>query len=156
MSLAQLYTFRKSFEEYTFSAAGLIMKSRKRHHTQPLSRSLHWLPIRSRTKYKISTLCTFTDSSPFYIAQLPFVSTISRHLRSSSNTRTPCIPFIKTKSFCQRAFSFTDPTQWNSLPYDVGHSDSFPAFPTFQAALKIHLLWLAYSPPCLLLLTQRE
>ena len=103
------------------SEARLLMKSRKCDHVQPFLRTLHWLPVHSRIEYKISTLCfnTFTYSSPVYIAQLLSVYTPSRHLRSSSNTRTLCIPFIKTKSFCQRAFSFTGPTQWNLLPYGL-------------------------------------
>lgn len=30
-----------------------------------------------------------------------------------------CIPFIETKSFCQRSFSFTGAAQWNSLSYEI-------------------------------------
>ena len=91
------------------SAASLVMKPRKCDHVQPLLRSLHWLPVHSRIDYKISTLCfnTFTNSFPVYTAQLLSVYTPSRHLHSSSDTRTLRIPFIKTKSFGQRAFSFT-------------------------------------------------
>ena len=39
----------------------------------------------------------------------------------------------KTKTFGQLAFSFTGPTEWNSLPYDVRHSVSNIFF---QASLK--------------------
>ena len=97
------------------STARLVKKSRKCDHVQPLPRSLHWLPVHSRIDYKISTLCfnSVTNCSPFYIALLLSVYTPARHLRSSSDTRTFCIPSVKTKSFGQRAFSFTDPTQWN-------------------------------------------
>ena len=86
------------------SAARLVMKSRKCDHVQPLLRSLHWLPVHSRIDYKISTLCfnTFTNSSPAYIAPLLSVYTPSRHVRSSSDTRTLRIPFV-----------FKCPTQWN-------------------------------------------
>ena len=80
------------------SAAKLVMKSCKCDHVQPLLRNLHWLPVRSRIDYKITTLCfnTFTNSSPVYIALLQSVYTPSRHLRSSSDTRTLRIPFVKT------------------------------------------------------------
>ena len=54
---------------------------------------------------------TFTNSSPVLIAQLLSVYSPSRHLRSSSDTRTLRIPSIKTKSFGQIAFSFTGPAQ---------------------------------------------
>ena len=125
------------------SAARLVMKSCRCDHVQPLLRGLRWLPVRSRMDYKISTLClnTFTNSSPVYIAQLLSVYTPSRHLRSFLDTRTLRIPFVKTKSFGQRAFSFTGPTQWNLLPYGLRHSKSSPAFKT---ALKTHLFRSTY------------
>ena len=131
------------FQRVHNSAARLVMKSRKCDHVQPLLRSLHWLPVSSRIDYKISTLCfnTFTNSSLVYIAQLLPVYTPSRHLRSSSDTRTLRIPFVKTKSFSQKAFSFTDPAQWNLLPYRLRHSESSPAFKT---ALKPHLFRSAH------------
>ena len=127
------------------------MKSRKCDHVQPLLHSLHWSLVHSRTDYKISTLCfnTFTNSSPIYIAQLLSIYTTSRHFRLSSDTCTLCIPFIKTKSFCQRAFSFTGPTQWNSLPYEVRHSVSYPAYKTaFQTCLLIFpvcVMWFIHN-----------
>ena len=52
------------------------------------------------------------------------------------------IPFTKTKTFGQRAFSFTGPTQWNSLPYNVRHSVSTSSF---KHALKTHLFKSAYN-----------
>ena len=99
------------------SAARLVKKFRKCDYVQPLLLNLHWLPVRSRSDYKVSTLCfnTFTKSSAVYIAQLLSVYTPSRHLRSSSDTCTLRIPFVKTKSFGQRAFSFTGTIQWNLL-----------------------------------------
>ena len=105
------------------SAARLVMKSRKCNHVQPLLRNLHWLPVRSRSDCKISSLCfnTFTNSSPVLIAQLLSVYTPSRHLRSPSDTRTLRIPLVKAKSFGQRAFSFTGPAQWNLLPNLILH-----------------------------------
>ena len=53
-------------------------------HVQPLLRNLHRLPVRSRSDYKISTLCfnTFTNSSPVYIAQ--FLSHLSTPLPDTS------------------------------------------------------------------------
>ena len=62
---------------------------------------------------KISTLCfsIFTDASAVNMTLLPSVYVHSRHLCLSSDTSTLCIPFIKTKSFGQRTFSFTGPTK---------------------------------------------
>jgi hypothetical protein len=91
-----------------------------------------------------SRLCfnTFIDSSPDYLSQLLTVYTPSRQLSSSSDTRILRIPRMKTKSFGQRSFSFTGPPQWNSLPYEIRHSDSAPAF---KSALKTHLFKSAYN-----------
>ena len=79
-----------------------------------------------------SQLCDY----PVYLSELLTVYRPSRQLRSISDTRTFRIPFTKTKTFGQRAFSFTGPTEWNSLPYDVRHSVSTSSF---KQALKTHL-----------------
>ena len=39
------------------AAARLICSVKKLGHVQPILQSLHWLPIRARIQYKISTLC---------------------------------------------------------------------------------------------------
>ena len=107
-----------------------LFKTRKHEHTNPLLQKLHWLPIVSRIQYKVAPLCynSFTESYPAaYLSELlDCLPSRSRQLRSISDTRTFCrIPFTKTwKTFGERAFSFTGPTQWNSLPYDVRHSAS--------------------------------
>ena len=125
------------------STARLVMKSRKCDHVRPLLCNLHWLRVRSMIDYKISTPCfnTFTNSSPGYIAHLLSVYTPSRHPSSSSDARTLRSPFVNTKSFGQREFSCTGPTQWNFLPYGLRHCESSPASKT---ALKIHFFRSAY------------
>ena len=121
------------------SAARLVFKARKHEHIKPLLQKLHWLPVVSRIQYKVATLCynSFAESYPVYLSELLTVYHPSRQLRSISDTRTFRIPFTKTKTFGQRAFSFTGPTQWNSLPYDVRHSAPTSSFK--QAAVKTFL-----------------
>ena len=125
------------------SAARLVFKARKHEHIKPLIQKLHWLPVVSRIQYKVATVCYnyFTESYPVYLSEHLTVYHPYRQLRSSSDTRTFRIPFTKTKTFRQRAFSFTDPTQWNSLPYDVRRSVST----SFKQALKTHLFKSAYN-----------
>ena len=126
------------------SAARLVFKALKHKHIKPLLQKLHWLPVVSRIQYKVATLCynSFTESYPVYLSELLTVYRPSRQLRSISDTRTFRIPFTKTKTFGQRAFSFTGPTEWNSLPYDVRHSVSTSSF---KQALKTHLFKSAYN-----------
>ena len=116
----------------------------KHEHIKPLLQKFHWLPIVSRIQYKVEALCynSFTESYPVYLSELLTVYHPSRQLRSISDTRTFRIPFTKTKTFGQRAFSFTGPTPWNSLPYDVRHSASTSSF---KQALKTHLFKSAYN-----------
>ena len=127
------------------SAARLAFKARKHEHIKPLLQKLHWLPVVSRIQYKVATLCYnyFTESYPVYLSELLTVYHPSRQFRSISDTRTFRIPFTKTKTFGQRAFSFTGPTQWNSLPYDVRHSVSTSSF---KQALKTSILHIINTP----------
>ena len=126
------------------SAARLVFKARKQEHIKPLLQKLHWLPVHSRIQYKISTLCynSFSETYPLYLSELLTVYCPSRQLRSISDTKTFRIPLTKTKTIGERAFSFTGPKQWNSLPYDVLHS---PSLLSFKRALKTYLFKSAYE-----------
>ena len=54
----------------------------------------------ARIKYKLSTLChsLFSDAGPVYLSDLLHVYSPSWQFCSSSDTRTLCIPHIKTKN----------------------------------------------------------
>ena len=120
------------------NAARLVLRARKSDHATPLLRSLHWLPITARIKYKLSTL-TYTsmfDSGPVYLSNLLHIYTPARPLRSSKDTRTLTLPSFRTKSFGYRRFSYQSPHHWNSLPLSVRNSQSSPSF---RSALKTHL-----------------
>ena len=139
----------KIFNERVWSIDMLIHtedlgKACKHEHIKPLLQKLHWLLVVSRIQYKIATLCysSLTESYPVHLSELLTVYHPSRQLRSISDTRTIRILFTKTKTFGQRAFSFTGPTEWNSLLYDVRHSVSTSSF---QQALKTHLFKSAYN-----------
>ena len=57
----------------------------RHHHTVDLLRELHWLPVRSRIIFKISTLChrVLQDSQPTYLAAKVDLYRPTRTLRSS-------------------------------------------------------------------------
>ena len=126
------------------AAARLVFKALQHEHIKPLLQKLQWLPVVSRIRYEVATLCysSFTESYPVYLSELLTVYRPSRQLRSISDTRTFCIPFTKTKTFGERAFSFAGPTELNSLPYDVRHSVSTSSF---KQALETHLFKSAYN-----------
>jgi len=54
------------------NAARLIFKSSKKNHVTPLLRSLHWLPVRSRIKYKLSCISFsyFSGTGPSYLSEM--------------------------------------------------------------------------------------
>ena len=122
------------------SAARLVLKAHKWDHVSPLLRTLHWLPIQARIKYRLSTLghsfSLIHHTASVYLCDLLRVYSPSRQLRSSSDSRTLRIPHMKTETFGHRLFSHAAPSVWNSLPHDIRHIQSVTAFKT---ALKTHL-----------------
>ena len=101
LSGCPLYFLRR-LQNVQNSAAKLVFKSHKRNYVQ-LLQALHWLPVQARVDYKLSTICHsfFSDSSSAYLSDLFTVYTPSRQLCSSADTRTFCIPHIKSKTFGQ-------------------------------------------------------
>ena len=60
------------------NAARLVLGRRGRDYAKPLLRSLHWLPVRARIEYKISTLCySSRDASAFLLTSLIFSLSIN-------------------------------------------------------------------------------
>ena len=61
------------------AAARLICRTKKLDHVQPIFQSLHWLPIRARIQYKISTLCfnVITGTGAQYLSELLHLYTTS-------------------------------------------------------------------------------
>lgn len=102
---------------------------------QPISvisqlRSLHWLPIRHRINFKIATLTykLITVNQPVYLASLIAFHQPARALRSSSQ-QLLTIPRISTH-FGTRAFSYSSPKVWNSIPFEIRQSSSLNVFKT--------------------------
>ena len=78
----------------------------------------------------------FSDTASVYLSDLLHVYSPSRQLRSSSDSRTLCIPQIRTKTFGHRSFSYAAPSVVNSLPREIRHIQSTT---TLRTALKTHL-----------------
>ena len=130
------------------NAAFLVLGRRGRDHAKPLLRSLHWLPVRARTEYKISTLCYRSrDSSvPAYLSDLLSVYQPSRSLRSA-DAGLMTVPRIKLNKYGKCAFSYIGPVTWNSPPPPPPKPlRDAPSLPSFKSSLKTflfkkHLYW---------------
>ena len=128
------------------AAARLIFNVRKFDHVTPLRRELHWLPIRQRIEFKLSSImykCQH-NLAPAYLTACctPIAAMAGRqHLRSAASFKVN-VPRTRTK-IGSRAFSVSGPAIWNSLPLEL--RDPGLSFDMFHKALKTTLFNRAYA-----------
>ena len=128
----------KPLQRIQNSAARLVLKASKSHSSSALLKQLHWLPVKSRIEYKCACICfkTLTNSAPKYISDLFRLYTPARTLRCSSDHRIFLVPSFHRKQHGQRTFSHSAARLWNSLPFSLRHS---PSYPVFKSNLKTFL-----------------
>ncbi|XP_053365173.1 uncharacterized protein LOC128535324, partial [Clarias gariepinus] len=120
------------------AAARLVFNLPKFSHTTPLLRSLHWLPVAARIKFKTLMLAYKAKNgpAPTYLSALITPRTAPRSLRSSSTARL-IPPSLRDRGrHSSRLFSVLAPRWWNELPLDVRTSDTLTIF---KRRLKTHL-----------------
>ena len=104
-------------------AARVILRLPTSSSTTIHLRSLHWLPVKERSTYKIACLCYHCHSSaaPSCVTGLLHRKPLhTRNTRSSSYTM-PLLnkPAHSMATFGDRSFSFASPSVLNSIPNDV-------------------------------------
>jgi len=112
------------------TAARLITRTNRREHITPVLKSLHWLPVAQRIKYKCLALCfksLHSVTAPDYLRQMLHPHTPSRALRSGSQT-TKLAVSRSNNLYGDRAFSILAPKLWNSLPCGIHNHITFPSF----------------------------
>jgi len=123
------------------AAARLVLNRDRWSHITPALQQLHWLPVKYRIIFKITTLMhhILHNRCPSYLVDLVAFNTADSHRRQlrSSHTRRE----TDTDPIGKRAFSACGPDIWNSLPPAVRSIDSHPAF---RRALKSHLFQCAF------------
>ena len=102
------------------SAARLVTRSSLRHHITPILRSLHWLPVSERIKFKVLLLTykCIKGTAPLYLQEIIHTYQPPRTLSSSSASQLT-LPVTRTKSYGHRSFTFSAPALWNSLPQHI-------------------------------------
>ena len=115
-----------------------------RAHVSGIMKSLHWLPIAYRIRFKRSALMhgVYNGISSSYLTDTTtLISSLPGHrqLRSAMTTEYD-IPRNRTK-FGDRAFSVAGPREWNALSADIR---SITDLSSFKRAIKTHLFVLAY------------
>ena len=103
-------------------------------------KSLHWLPVKVRSSYKIACLCYHCHSStaPSYVTDI-----LHREPLHTSNTRSSSytMPLLNRPAHSKatlgdRSFSFASSSVWNSIPNDVR---CVPSLSSFKSHLKTYL-----------------
>lgn len=112
------------------TAARLITRSKKREHITPIFKSLHWLPVIHRIKYKCLSLvfkAMYSEKSPNYLQHMLHSYTPCRTLRSGSQTTRLSVS-RSSNAYGDRAFSICAPKLWNGLPSDIHHHRTLQSF----------------------------
>ncbi|KAK3546958.1 hypothetical protein QTP86_005538 [Hemibagrus guttatus] len=112
------------------AAARLVFNLPKFSHTTPLLRSLHWLPVAARIRFKTLMLAYKAKNgpAPSYLKALVTPRTAPRSLRSASTAQL-VPPSLRVKGrYTSRLFSVLAPRWWNELPLDVHMAESLAVF----------------------------
>ena len=121
-------------------AAAVILCLTKSSNITTHLKSLHWLPIKVRSTYKIACLCYYCHSStaPSYVTDMLHKKPSHTHnTRSSSYT----MPLLKA-TLGDRSFSFTSSSVSNSIPNDVRCA---PSLSSSKSRLKTFLFCSVYK-----------
>ena len=100
------------------SAARLVLRKPRRESATPLLKILHWLPVKARIEYKVSTLCYQCLNSvtmPSYLCELLRPYTQYRTLRSQGSSLL-VVPRFSLNTFGKISFSLFGPATWIFTP----------------------------------------
>ncbi|KAG1960363.1 hypothetical protein F2P79_006255 [Pimephales promelas] len=125
------------------SAARVLTRTKLGLHITPIMKKLHWLPVKSRIKYKILLLTykSLHGLVPQYLFDLLHPYTQLRSLRSFDKDLL-AVPKSRLRTFGDRAFCVGAPSLWNKLPHAIR---SAPSLMTIKNQLKTHLFTEAYG-----------
>ena len=113
-------------------AARVILRLPKSSNITTHLKSLHWLPLKVRSTYKIACLCYHCHSStaPSYVADmLQKKPSHTNNIRSRSYTMPHLNRATHNKATLgDRSFSFASSSVWNSIATDVRCAPSLSSF----------------------------
>ena len=116
--------------------ARLVYMIPKFSHATPLLRSLHWLPVEKRIKFRLlcQTFKTLQNTLPSYIYNLFDYQKSEYSLRSISAKKL-VVPKFRI-NIGMKCFSSLSARLWNNLPWNIKNSASLESF---KKLLKTHL-----------------
>jgi len=119
-----------------YAAARLVTGVRQCEHITPALHQLHWLPVRRRVDFKISTLVcrSLAYTAPVYLAdECTLVTAAGRRPLQSADNQT-CLVKRSHNQFGDCCFATAGPTLWNNLPEQLRQPDI--TFRQFKRSLK--------------------
>ena len=119
------------------SLAQVVSGAAFRDRIRPVLARLHWLPIKQRIDYKLSTIVfkSHLNLLPDYLPGRLGIHESLRPVRYSLQD-TYDIPRVRTE-MAKHSFYYAGVKCWNSLPNNLRLIKSFPAF---KKLLKTHFL----------------
>ena len=107
-------------------------------------KSLHWLPVKVSSTYKIACYCYHSSTAPSYVADMLHKKpSHTRNTRSSSYTMPLFNRPAKSKATLgDRSISFASSSVWNSIPNEVMCA---PSLSSSKSHLKTYLFCSAYK-----------
>lgn len=125
------------------SAARILTGTRRREHITPVLRSLHWLPVEFRIRFKILLLTykCLKDLAPVYLQDLIVPYVPPRSLRSQ-HLELLVSPRINKRTAGGRSFCYQASVLWNKLPINVKQADTVNSF---KSLLKTYLFLQAFE-----------
>ena len=132
-------------------AARVILRLPKSSSITIHLKSVHWLPVKVRSTYKIACLCyhmmvqyCHSSTAPSYVTGMLHIKPLhTRNTRSCSYTM-PLLnrPAHSKATLGDRSFSFAFSSVWNSIPNDVRCA---PSLSSFKSRLKTYLFRSVYK-----------
>ena len=111
------------------AAARLITRTKTHAHFNPILKSLHWLPIKYRIRFKVLLIVvkSFHNSAPSYISDMLPTYTPRRLLRFTG-TNLIIKQRKKSKKSYGHDFSYFAQKHWNKLPLNTRLSETEDSF----------------------------
>ena len=124
-------------------AARIVSGAKKYDHITPVLKTLHWLPIKYRIRFKINLLTfrALSGQAPPYLTELLQVKTSTRSLRSSSQ-HLLCKPKTRLKTYGDPSFMACAPELWNTFSISI---KSTKTLNSFKSLLKTFLFNEAFT-----------
>ena len=124
-------------------AARILTGTGRREHITPVLKSLHWLPVEQRIKFKVLVVIykAIHKKAPVYLNKLVHRYVPTRQLRSSDSDLL-VVPFTRSTVVQNRAFDVAGASLWNELDLHIRRS---PSLDIFKSKLKTFLFTQFYK-----------